>query len=302
MASPSDRTFSLIRETTPGVLPSTGTLLPLDYIPGTMPSFQSDMLTSPTLSASRASQGARRTAFRVEGGFRLHFCRDSAVETLLESALSGTWATNTLRAGATDTHISIEQRLIEGAGSLYQRFLGCQVSGFTLDCTYDGIAEASFDIIGMTRQTATTASSLTYAAVGTKPKLAGLDVSSVTIAGLAGVEYVSLSLAVRHNREVQGQFGSASPRGIGTSGFRSVTLSLKFYRENFNPETVIGDTGLNVQFTIGAGVNGYTIRLPRAIGSLPVDEDEGSKSLVSVDFTAAYDATEQTDLIITRLT
>lgn len=305
MASPSDRSFAIIGETVAGVLPGSGNLLPVDYIPGTRPRFTADQLASQTLSQSRASRGSRRVNYRTEGGMRLHFCRDAAVELLLESALSGAWATNVLKAGRTDRSIAIEERLVEGAGSLYQRFLGCQVGNFTLECSYDGNAEASFDVLGMSRQTATTASSLTYATVGSGLKLTGADVSAVSIAGLSGSttpDFVNLSLAVRHNREAQGGFGSTSARAIGTAGFRDVQLTLRFYREDFSPETVIGETPLAVSFTIGSGTNGYTVLLPAAYGSVPDDQDEESKALVEVTFAAAFDAISETDLQITRLT
>lgn len=304
MASPSDRSFAIIAETTPGTLPGSGTLLPFDQIPGTRPSFSADQLTSPSMSRLRASRGSRRNNFRVEGGLRGHFARGAAIELLLESALSGAWASDNLKAAASDRSFSIEEKLIEGAGSLYQRFLGCQVARFGLECSYDGNAEASFDILGMTRQTATAATALTYGSSPSTLQLAGADVSAVTIAGLTGStapDFVSLSLNVTHNREAQGGFGSTSARGIGTAGARAVTLGLRFYREDFAPETVIGDTPLDVQFTIGSAANGFTFRLPRAFGSIPVDTDDGSKALVDVTFTASFDATLGTDLQIARL-
>lgn len=304
MASPSDRSYAIIAEATPGTLPGSGTLLPFDQIPGTRPTFNADQLTSPSMARVRASRGSRRNNFRVDGGLRGHFSRGTANELLLQSALSGTWATDVLKAGATDTSFAVEERLIEGAGSLYQRFLGCMVAGFTLECAYDGNAEASFDVLGMSRQTATAATALTYGTSPTTLQLAGPDVTAVTIAGLTGStapDFVNLSLSVTHNREAQGGFGSTSARAIGTSGARAVTLGLRFYREDFSPETIIGDTPLEVSFTIGSGANGFTFLLPRAFGSIPVDSDDGSKALIDVTFTAAFDPTAGTDLQITRL-
>lgn len=304
MASPADRSYAIIAETVPGVLPGSGVLLPVDQIPGTRPRFVAEQLTSPSMARLRASRGSRRSGYRAEGGLGAHFARGSAIELLLESALGGAWASDVLKAGATDKSFAIEERLMEGAGSLYQRFLGCQVANFSLQCAFNGNAESSFDIIGMSRQTATTASALTYAASPTTLPLTGIDVSSVSIAGLAGVtaaDFVNLSLTVGYSKEAQGGFGSTSARGIGTSGARSVTLALRFYRKDFNPEAEIGDDPLAVSFTIGAEENGYTFQLPRAFGSLPDDQDDGSKALVDVSFTASFDAAAGTDLQITRL-
>lgn len=304
MASPSDRSFAIIRETTPGVLPGTGTLNRLDYIAGSMPYFTADQISSQTVSQSRASAGTRRVNLRVEGSLRAHLHRDPAIDLLLESALGGTFAANALNAGAADQSLAIEQRLPEGAGVLFQRFLGCQVSGMALEVSYDGNAEVGFDLVGMSRQTATSATTLTYAGPATTAKLTGLDVSGITVGALSvpNGDFVSLALSCRHTKEPQGGFGSASARGVGTSGFREVTLSLRFYRANFDPEAVLTDTGHNVQFQIGSGADGYVFRLPRAFPSIPRDEDEGSSALVVVDFRAAWDSVLNTDFRITRTT
>jgi hypothetical protein len=227
------------------------------------------------------------------------------MDLMLESALGGTFTSNILRAGATDTYFSVEQRLIEGSGSLYQRFLGCQVSGFTLNARYDGIVEVGFDILGMTRQTATSPSSLTYASPSSAAKLTGLDVSEVSIENLTAPSdfFVSLSLSCRHTKEAMSGFGSAAARGIGTSGPRSVTLAIQFYRANFNPEAVIGDSPLSVSFRVTgpSADDGYLFELPRAFGTVPQDVDEGAKSLVSVEFTASYHVPSTSDFLITRV-
>lgn len=306
--NPSDISFSLIKETTAGTIPGSGALLKFDHVPGTAPAYTSDFIESPVLSAGRASGGNRKVNYRVEQGIKTHFCRDAAIELLLASALSGTWveagtvgdAGDTLKAGDTDSSLTIEKK-VSGTTSLYSRYTGCQVSKFALTVEASGNAEASFDVMGMGRTTATTATSLTYSNASTKLKLAGPDVSSVTIAGLTGVQFRSLELSVEHNREAQDAFGSTAAVGIGTSGNRKVMLTLTFYRENFTPESVLaGDAAVAVSFTIGSGAEGYTVTLPAATASVPSDEADGSKYLVKVEFSARRDATLGTDLQITR--
>lgn len=307
--STSDISFGLIKEVTAGTTPASGIYLKMDHVPGTAPNYTSDFLESPVLSANRSSAGNRKTNFRVDGGVKTHFCRDAAIELLLSSALSGDWvetgavgdAGDVLKAGDTDTSISIEKK-VAGTPALYSRFNGCQVSKFALTCQASGNAEASFDFMGMGRTTATTASALTYANASSNTKLNGADVSSVTIGGLSGVTFRSLELNVEHNREARDGFGLTSAIGIGTSGNRKVTLKVSFYRESFSPETVLaGDASVAVSFTIGSGVNGYTVTLPAATANTPMDAEDGSKYLVEVEFTAKYDATAGTDLMITRI-
>lgn len=301
MANPSDRSFGIIAETTPATLPATGVLLGVDYTPGRRPTYTADSLTASNLRANRSSAGARRVNFRGGGGWNFQLKRDAAIELMLASVVSGSFTANVLKASNVDSFFSIEERLIEGAGSLYQRFLGCMGVSFTVACTFNGNADAAVDIIGMNRQTATTATALTYAPSSTRTPLTGLDVSNIVVGGLTLHDFMELNFAVRHTRDAQGRFGSASARGIGTSGIREVTLSLRGYRKDFSPETVIGDTPITVSFDIGTGVNGYNIQLPAAYGSLPSDEDQGSNATVLLNFTGAFDTTAATDLVITRL-
>jgi hypothetical protein len=149
----------------------------------------------------------------------------------------------------------------------------------------------------------TTASSLTYAGPTFSFPLSGLDVTSVTVAGLTGVKFRSLSLSVEHDRETHDAFGSATPIAIGTSGIRNITLNLQLYMSDLSASTAF--TGSNAQvavsITIGGVGTGYTITLPAANVSNPQDVEDNSKQICSLDFTAAYDNTAATDIQITRL-
>lgn len=308
--NPSDTTYSIIKEAAEGTMPATGVLLRLENIPGTQPTYASDVLASPTLRASRAAAGAKKIGYRVEGGIDVHFKRDDAIELLLQSALSGTFveagttgvAGDVLKAGNVDTSFTIEKKMLDGANAGYWRFTGCQVSKFSLDVSAADNAKASFTLLGLGKTTATTASALTYANASSNLGLTGVDLGTVSVAGLSAVDYRALTLNVEHTRETRDRFGSATPIGIGTSGPRKVTLSVTFYRKDLTPDTILStDAPVAVSFTIGSGTNGYTFTLPAATYSLPTDSEDGSKSLITVEFTGSLDATLATDLQITRL-
>lgn len=302
--NPSDNTYAIVVEATAGTTPATPAWQTVAHIPGTMPELTAENITSPTLAANRASAGSRKTGYSVTGGLAVHFRRNTAIETLLESALSGAWSTNVLKAGSTDKNFTIQKSMKNGAGTTdYVRFTGCQVSSFNLKCDASGIAEATFDVIGMGRDSSNAAvSGATYPAGTNATPLVGLDVDNVTIAGVTGT-FNSLDLTIEHSREAQDQFGSASARGIGTSGFRNVTLVLTMYRDAIDQEdALLGDTPVAVSFDIGTGTSGYTITLPAAYCDLPKDVEDNSKNLIQMTFQASYDATALTDVSITRLT
>jgi len=269
-----------------------------------MPQLISDVITSSVQKRNRASGGARKANYRVEGSLKTQLKRDAAVDLLLESGLSGTFATNVLKAGNTDTSVTFEKKMLEGATPYYHRFTGVQVSSVSLSCEASGAAEISFGLIGMDRSTSTTAiASSTYAATASTTNLTGLDVSAVTVAGVSA-DFRSLELTVEHDREAQDKFGTPSARGIGTSGFRTVKLTVTLYRADLSVDTLFAksDTPVAVSFTIGSALNGYTFALPAATANIPQDSEDASKALVTIEFTAQYDNTALTDLQITKLT
>lgn len=306
--NPSDIQFAIIKEAVAGTFPASGALLKIDHVPGNSPSYTSDMIDSPVVSTARASGGSRKTNYRVEGSLKTHLSRDAATELLLQSALSGLWveaggvgdAGDVLKAGDTDTSFSIEKK-VNGTPALYSRYSGNQVSKFSLTVDASGNAEASFDVLGMGRVTSTTASALTYSNASANLKLAGPDVNNITVGGLSGLQFRTLELSVEQNREARDAFGSTSAIGIGTSGNRKVTLSATFYRTDFSPESVLaGDGTVPVSFTIGLGAESFTFTIPAANASIPQDEEDGSKYMVKVEFTAKRDNTAGTDFMITR--
>jgi hypothetical protein len=303
MANPADNTYAIIREAVEGTTPATPAFKYLDYIPGNEFALDSKMLNSDVLKQNRAMAGVRKTSYSASGSIKTQFRRDASYDMLLESAFSGTFATNVLKASNVDSFHTIEKRMLEGATPLFWRYNGMQVTKFGLTVDAESNAEANFDFIGAGRTTGTAiVTGATYAAPAQGVELDGTDVGTMTIAGLTGVRYMSLDLSVEHTREAKFAMGSPNAFGTGTSGFRTVKLTVKLFRADLSPETVfLGDTPVAVSFSLGTGVNGYKFDLPAVVGSIPKDEVSGSKALVSVEMTATFDATTATDIMLTKL-
>lgn len=285
--NPSDTRYAISKETVAGTTNATPAFLVLDYMDGTEVVYESDWLESPTRRANRASSGGRPVAFKVTGSLKQHFARDAATDLLLESGLSGTFNTNVLSSGANDTSFTIEKRMSNSEDTqLYSYFTGCQVTKLTISGTANGNIEFSADIIGMARTTGTAQKTgATYANPSNAMKLAGVDVVP-SIAGLT-VDFLKFEYTVEHTREALNKLGSASARGIATSGFRKVNGSVDFFREDWTPETVLlSASGAALTLPIGSGVNGYSINIPVAQFRIPKDGEEGAAATVSAEFMA----------------
>ncbi|MEA3537588.1 MAG: phage tail tube protein [Pseudomonadota bacterium] len=301
--NPVDIQYSLIKETVPGTLPGAGNLLkiPVDST-GTLFNVDVDDLTSPVSRPQGDIDGARRTNYRNAGNFALHLQQDAAIELLMSSALRAAWTAGVIKGSNVDQPFSIEEKL---AAAQFKRYLGNYATMMELTCDFAGNALLRFDILGMTAQTATTASSLAYSEPGVAQKLTGLDVGTAEIAGYAGIIFKNAVLRVGQPREVQGRFGSASAYGIGASGPREVSLELTGYHEDLAPITALlggaGDTPLAATLTIGTAGNGFTFLLPKAVPSTPKQAKEPSAIVNTIALRGIYDATEGTAIKITKL-
>lgn len=308
--SPADISYAFIKETQAGILQTTGVAQKIDHVPGNALALTSDALNSPVLGTNRAGGGSTKTNLRVEGSVKTHFQRTSAIDLLISSAFCGSWVEtgevgegdDVLKAGSNDVSFTVE-KTVKGSPTLYSRFNGCQVSKFNLTAEASGNVEATFDIMGMGEVASTTASALTYAPVASTSKLSGLDVKNVSIAGLPGLKFRTLNFTVEQNREAHDTFGQNSAVAIQANGNRTVTLEGTFYRADLQPETVlVGNGAVAVSFEVGEGDNGMRFTIPAANYSPPTSEEDGSKYMVKVTFTAKYDAGSGTDVFATKLT
>lgn len=302
--SPSDTRFAIIAETVAGTTPATPTFLVFPFIQGTEPALASDVVTSEVVRANRSSEGQRKTNYRVEGGLNTQLRRAPVMDLLLQSALSGTWVTNNLNAGNTDTSFTVEKTMFAGATPFFHRFTGCQVSSMNISVSSESACDATFDIIGLDRNTATViVTGATYTQPTATLPLTGLDITNVTVAGLTAV-CRSIDFTVEHEREAHDQLGSASALRVQTGGIRKVMATMTFYRTDLSPDTLLAksDAPVAVAFNLGTGTNGYRVEMPAANYNIPQDEVDGSKQLFTVEFVASFDGVLGTDLRISRLT
>lgn len=300
----SDFQYGIIKEVTAGVTPATPAFAIFPHIDGDSPMLTSDTVTSNVVRSNRASQGMRKINYRVEGALKTQLKRTTVIDTLFESAVGGTFATNVLKAGATDVSLTIEKRMNNGATNYYHRFVGTQVSKMTLTVDSQSNAEVGFDFLGLDRtESPTLITGATYVQPAATTDLCGLDVNNVTVAGLTAT-CRAIELTVEHDREAHDRLGSAAAADIGTAGFRKVMAKMTFYRTDLSPDTLLAksDTAIAVSFRVGSAANGWQFDLPAANYTVPQDETDGSKTLFTVEFTARYDNTAATDFIITKLT
>ncbi|THD35712.1 MAG: hypothetical protein E7773_10215 [Sphingomonas sp.] len=302
MANPADTKFNIIRETVEGTTPTTPAFTSLEYSSGNDLKVDSKTISSEVMRQSRTATGHRKVGKKTTGSFKFPLRRDTATDLLLESVCSGTFVSDVLKGGNTDTFHTIEKQMKEGATTLYFAYAGQIATKFGLSVTPDGFADVTFETTGLAKtQRTAIITGATYAAATQGPLLAGPDIT-VSIAGLTA-DYASFDFSIDQSRDAKLKLGAVSAFGTGTVTNRAVKFTAKIFRKDLSPETTFtADTPVNIVITMGSAGNGYSITIPAAVCTVdPTDEVSSASALVSLEFTAANDTTTGTDVIITRL-
>jgi hypothetical protein len=289
---PSRIVYYLIEETVEGVTPSTGTAYKLAHTPGSGPTYNEETVTSEALYSKRQSGGAYTVGGEVGGSFDFELRRSAAMDLVLAGSASGEWIGGSLAAGDTDTSYTIIGTTGESGAPKYQAWTGCQFSELSLSADTRAIMTGSVTIIGMGYISPDDFDLGEIELVEDSPA-APINSKEVTatVGLLPGIRLRSSAQTVSHEREAQAALGPVSTIGIGTSGARTVTQALEFYRRDFTPETALkGNAETSVIVNYGSGARGYIFEMPACTGSWPEQSVDGSSLVVTVTFTGKVNA------------
>lgn len=295
-----DISETIIPETSLGQTPSTGaTRYELPVKVDTAPlAYKTDDIKSDTKRPHRASNGKKKGMGTATGTWEFRLSEAPVIHTLLESALSGKFATGVLKAGDTDSTFTTIAKL---AADKFEITPGCICNSVTIAGKQNAEITVSFAVTGAGRTTAAVDNALTTTSVGVANEYVGADVSSVTVGG-ATLTYTEFTLAITHNKTPRGGFGTRNVLGYGVSGNREVTLTLKAYKTDFSLENLVAaGAPTTAVVTVGAAGDGYRFTLPLADIDWPEGSVDNGSLVQTVVLTARYDDTSTTDVQIDAL-
>lgn len=230
----------------------------------------------------------------VSGGFDFELTY-ATLDTLLESALLGTWASNVLKNGRDRKSFTFEKTFETGATDVYRRYAGCLINTTTLNFQAKQIVTGNMSLIGRSYSAAAAAlSGATYAAANTKAVMnCSSDFASLTIGSVSpALQVRSIRLNLNNNLRAQDKIGSDNLAGVGL-GQHVVTGSIEAYLENKAVLDLLDNhTSSSLSFTVGS-VSGekYTINLPKLYMTAGDAQTPGNNQdvMVNMDFQAIYD-------------
>ena len=298
-AQGSRSSLSFITESTFGTTPA-GNFTNLPFSTHSL-NLTKDRVAGTDIQADRMAR-VDRHGNRQVGGDIVVDLRDGDFDVFLESAMLNTWATNVLKVGTTPKFMSIE----DYAADIDQArvFTGMSVSTMGISLAPNQMVTTTFGMVGKD-MTMSATEKTQDAASGAAPFDAySGDISIGNVGGASAVAIVTAldftlnnsyapTFVIGDDSAPSLEYGRAEVEGTLTAYFEDAALINRFLNET--------ETEIEVSVDDPTGANSYTFSFPRVkINSADVGVDGPTSRMISMSFVALYDATEGTNLKITR--
>ncbi len=260
-----------------------------------------DRVAGNDIQADRMPRVDRHGNRQVAGDIAVDL-RDGDYDDFLESAMLNTWATDVLKVGVTPKFMSIE----DYAADIDQArvFTGCSVSSMAISLAPNQMVTTTFSMVGKDMTIGATEKTQDAASGAAPFDAYSGDLSIGNVGGAAPVAIVTAldftlnnsyapTFVIGDDSAPSLEYGRAEIEGTFTAYFEDAALINRFLNET--------ETEIEVSVDDPTGANTYTFTFPRVkINSADVGVDGPTSRMVSLSFVALYDATEGTNLKITR--
>jgi len=260
-----------------------------------------DRVAGNDIQADRMPRVDRHGNSQVAGDIAVDL-RDADYDDFLESALLNTFSTNALKVGVTPKFFSIE----DYAADIDQArvFTGCSVSSMAISLAPNQMVTTTFSMVGKdmtisgTQKTQDAASGAAPFDAYSGDIAIGNVASSSAVAIVTGLDFTlnnsfAPTFVIGDDSAPSLEYGRAEIEGTITAYFENAALITRFLNET--------ESELEVSVNDPTGANAYTFLFPRIkINSADVGVDGPTSRIISMSFVALYDATEGTNLKITR--
>jgi hypothetical protein len=298
-AQGSRSSLSFIVESTFGTTPA-GNFTNLPFSTHSL-NLTKDRVAGNDIQADRMPRVDRHGNRQVAGDIAVDL-RDADYDAFLESAMLNTWATNVLKVGTIPKFFSIEDYAADIDQS--RVFTGCSVSSMAISLAPNQMVTTTFSMVGKDMVISGTEKTQDAASGAAPFDAYSGDIAIGNVGGSSAVAIVtSLDFTLNNSYAptfVIGddsapslEYGRAEVEGTLTAYFEDASLINRFLNET--------ETEIEVSVDDPTGGNSYTFLFPKVkINSADVGVDGPTSRMISMSFVALYDATEGTNLKITR--
>lgn len=291
--------LSFIKEVTFGTTPA-GNFKNLPFSTHSL-NLTKDRVVGNDIQADRMPRTDRHGNRQVSGDIVVDL-RDTVYGEFLESALLGRWASDVLKVGTSPQFFSIE----DYAADIDQArlFTGLTVSTMAISLAPNQMVTTTFGMVGKDMTISATQKVQDGPFVRAPYDSYSGDISignvgsSSAVAIVTGLDFTlnnsfAPTFVIGDSAAPSLEYGRAEIEGTITAYFEDASLINRFLNET--------ETELEVSVNDPTGTNALTFLFPRIkINSADVPVDGPTSRIINMSFVALYDATEASNLVITR--
>lgn len=277
--------------------------------------FTSEALSAtPTTNQSEEIRSDRMIAdqFKVSvdvgGGLDYEFSA-TTYDGLLEGTMYDTWSTGVLKVGVEEHSYTLEKTFSDLTANHFMTFSGMRVGEMAIGFSYGEAVSGTFTMAGASVVGASTslvgagtvAPATTTRVMNAVSDLSEIKIDDTTFTGCLQ----SVNLSVNNNLRAANCIGSDTPSDQ-IAGTAEITGSIEAYLTDttiqWYTDRVLNQTPMAISFTISDGTTSYNFNIPNAkiTGEAPQAEGINTDVMITADFTALYDDTTGSSLVITR--
>lgn len=294
-----------IAEATYGVTPPTTPAFLRTRHTGTTLGVTKSTHLSEELRADRQIADFRHGAKQVGGDINFELSYGS-FDDLLAAVFCGTWAADVLKAGSTRSSFSLLRHFSDllSGDKPYHLATGVEFNVLELTIPTDGIVTGRFGVVGKDIIPGTTAPA--GATLGEASAAAVIDSFTGSISeGGSGISIITeLSLTLENGITPRFAIGSDEVTGQATIGRSNLTGQMTAFFENSTLlEKFLNQTASTLSLDLlDADGNQYTLDVPNLKYNGGQADTQGQGEItIALPFQAIYDATDETNVKLTRI-
>jgi hypothetical protein len=300
IANGAQHTIHFVSEATYGTTPAAPAFKPFPHT-GTNLAMTKDGLESEKLRGDRQVEDFRHGNQSISGDVTSEF-EYGDLDDILQAVLCGTWAADVLKAGVTRRSFTLERKFADLATPEFHRYTGCEFNTFAMSVSPNAIVTATFGVIGKGLTLATTAiASSTYASPSAVQPFDSFT-GSITEGGSPIAVVTSIEFTLENGLEPLFAVGSKTTNRPSIGKSRLTGTMTTYFESKTLYEKFINETSSSIVLTlVDLAGNDYEFDFPNVKynSGQPDVSGEGAVT-ISMDFIALYDATDASQIVITR--
>ena len=300
IATGSKHSLHYVAESTYGTTPATPVFLPM-CITGVSTGLTRDAIESGCLSADRQLKDVRNGNKQVGGSIDSELIYGEA-DTWLEAALMGTWTANVLKAGVTRRSFTVERGFNGLDVPEYHRPTGLELTGFDISLAPNSLATITYNTLAQSLVIGTAiVAGATYSPMTTNVPFDSFT-GTITEGGSAIAVVTQIDMSLDNGMEPAFVlFNDETIRPSDSKSRLTGTLTAYYESKELYEKFVNGANSAIVFAMIDPDGNQYEFNIPNVkyTGGNPDVSGDGPVTL-ALEFSAIYDPTESSQIVITR--